>query len=383
MVRSAQGLGIPAALCVASWDHLTTKGLMRVQPDLVAVWNETQKREAVAFHGVSPDRVAVTGAQPFDKWFGRAPSRDRDAFCRMVGLRPERPFILFTGSSESISAPDLEVTFVRRWVAYVRRGLRDTAGEAGVLVRPHPFNAAHWATADLSDLEDVVVFPRHAVNPVDEGDRADYFDSLHHAAAVVGVNTSAMVEAAIVGRPVLSVLAGEFAHTQGGTLHFQYLLPENGGCVQVARGLDEHVEQLADALRSPEAHAERLDRFVSSFVRPLGRDVAGTPVLADALEGLAGRGRTRPARAALGRVPFGAARPVPGRRDVGRLRDADRSARERHPEGVQGPAQALGALSAGAGGGGPARRRRDAQGHAATRWLTTDSRPPEGERSLP
>ena len=42
----------------------------------------------------------------------------------------------------------------------------------------------------------------------------------------LGVNTSAMIEAAILGRPVLSVLAPEFAATQEGTVHFHYLLPE-------------------------------------------------------------------------------------------------------------------------------------------------------------
>ena len=43
-----------------------------------------------------------------------------------------------------------------------------------------------------------------------------------------------MIEAAIVGRTVHSVLAEEFKDTQGGTLHFRYLLAENGGFLRVA-----------------------------------------------------------------------------------------------------------------------------------------------------
>ena len=35
------------ALPVLSWDNLTNKGLIRVQPDQVFVWNEAQKAEAV------------------------------------------------------------------------------------------------------------------------------------------------------------------------------------------------------------------------------------------------------------------------------------------------------------------------------------------------
>ena len=74
VIKSAQALGIPTALCVASWDHLTTKGLIRVEPDLVGVWNEQQRTEAITYHNTPADRIVVTGAQPFDKWFERRPT---------------------------------------------------------------------------------------------------------------------------------------------------------------------------------------------------------------------------------------------------------------------------------------------------------------------
>src|SRR4030095_13968020 len=88
-----------SALCVASWDNLTSKGLVRVLPDHVVVWNEAQKREATALHGVPADRVLVTGAQLFDRWFTMQPSRSREEFCRAAGLDPERPFLLYVGAS--------------------------------------------------------------------------------------------------------------------------------------------------------------------------------------------------------------------------------------------------------------------------------------------
>ncbi len=36
LVKSAQTLGVPTGACIASWDNLTTKGWIRVQPDMVA-----------------------------------------------------------------------------------------------------------------------------------------------------------------------------------------------------------------------------------------------------------------------------------------------------------------------------------------------------------
>ena len=292
--KSAQALGIPAALCVASWDHLTTKGLMRIKPDLVTVWNEHQRDEAAAYHRVERERVAVTGAAPFDRWFGRTPSRDREAFCRLVGLPSDRPFILFVGSTKSISRPDAETAFVRHWVTELRAELDQRKLKVSILIRPHPFNSAHWAQADLGGLENAAIFPRHEANPVNEADRADYFDSLYHSEAVVGINTSAMIEAAIVGRTVHTLLDPAFSGTQEGTLHFRYLLPENGGFLKVAHGMDEHVQQLADTLDDPAAGAKQLDTFVRKFVRPHGLTTAATPLQADALEGLVMRGRPRP-----------------------------------------------------------------------------------------
>jgi hypothetical protein len=290
MIKAAQAMGLPNALGVASWDHLTTKGLMRIEPDLVLVWNEHQREEALAYHRVRPERIVVTGAQPFDRWFGRRPSRDREAFARRVGLPADRPFVLFVGSTASISNPDAETAFVKEWARRLRTELDKRSLKVGILIRPHPYNSTHWTSADISDIDHAAVYPRHAANPVNECDRADYFDSMYHCAAVVGINTSAMIESAIVGRTVHTILDPVFATTQKGTHHFRYLLPANGGFLRVASNLDEHVAQLADTLRDPEAGRPALEAFVRTFVRPHGLTTPATPLVVEALEHLARRG---------------------------------------------------------------------------------------------
>jgi hypothetical protein len=108
-------------VCIASWDNLTNKGLLRIEPELVLVWNEAQKREAAEYHYIAEDKIAVTGAQLFDRWFEKTITRDRDAFCQRVGLPDSSPFVLFTGSSSFISESSSEVAFVRRWIDALRR----------------------------------------------------------------------------------------------------------------------------------------------------------------------------------------------------------------------------------------------------------------------
>jgi len=296
-VKAAQAAGIRTAVGIASWDNLTNKGLLRIEPDLVLVWNEAQKREAHEYHYIPSSKIAVTGAQPFDRWFDRRVTRDRAAFCSRVGLPDDAPFVLFTGSSSFISESGAEVAFVRRWVEALRASGDSVLARVNVLMRPHPYNFHRWEDEPLADRPGFAVFPRAGFNPVDTDNRADFFDSLYHAAAVVGINTSAMVEAAIVGRPVLSVLAPEFAGTQEGTLHFHHLLPQHGGFLRIASTLDEHLAQLADRLRHPDSGRAETARFVGSFIRPHGVDRPATPVFADALERLFARPAPAPRRA--------------------------------------------------------------------------------------
>jgi hypothetical protein len=279
-IKGARRAGVASAVAVASWDNLTNKGLMRIRPDRVFVWNDIQRREATRYHAVPAEQVVVTGAAVFDRWFDRQPSRSRDAFCRLTGLPDDRRFVLFTGSSAFIADGPDELAFVRRWIQALRAAADPGVRGLRVLVRPHPYNTEAWSTADLGD-QDAAVWPRGPFNPAGEQGRHDLFDSLYHAAAVVGINTSAMIEAAIVGRPVLTV--SEFA-TQQGTLHFQYLLRQNGGPVMHGDSLAAHVEQLSSALGPSPPGPDPTREFVQAFVRPQGLVEASTPRLARAIE---------------------------------------------------------------------------------------------------
>ena len=123
-------------------------------------------------------------------------------------------------------------------------------------------------------------------HPIDETGRDEYFDALYHAAAVVGLNTSALLEGAIVDRPVLTLLLPEFRENQTGTLHFRYLLDGPDAVLHAATDLDSHVTQLDAALagRLP----GRNPGFVRRFIRPHGLDRAATPAFVEALESQAG-----------------------------------------------------------------------------------------------
>lgn len=287
-VRASRSLGIQTALCVASWDNLTTKGLIQELPDLVTVWNDAQVQEAVELHGVPEDRVVATGAVAYDHWFSWEPSTTRTEFCERVRLMADRPIVLYVCSSGFIAQD--ETGYIIRWIEELRTRLPQDVRDVGILVRPHPTQPLR-NPGRIEDLDQVSIWPAAGANPTDRRSRDDYYDSIYHSQAVVGINTSALIESAIVGRPVLTVLSDETHGTQEGTLHFHHLLRENGGPLSVAETFTEHVRDLSDHLRElPSNRSEQpAARFLREFVRPFGLGTPAAPRMADAIEGLAER----------------------------------------------------------------------------------------------
>jgi hypothetical protein len=289
VLRAARALGTPTCLTVASWDNLSNKGLIREPPDAVVVWNEAQRREAAELQRIDAGRVTVTGAQNFDEWFARAPASTAAAFIARLGLDPGRPYLLYLGSSSFI-APD-EAPFAAEWLRRLRASDDPRLREVGVLFRPHPQNARQWNRSDLLEDPQVAIHPPPADAPQQTGradwSREDFYDSMHHAAAVIGVNTTAMIESAVLGRGVYTMLAPQFRETQEGTLHFEHLRSFAGGLLHLTESFDDHMRDLAVALSRDGAPDERSRRFVAAFVRPHGLERPATPIMVDAIEAAA------------------------------------------------------------------------------------------------
>ena len=194
-VKCAHRLGIPVVFPPFSWDNLTNRGLIRVLPDRVLVWNDIRRVKRSSSSRCPPIASSSPARRGSTTSSTMRPSTSREEFCGRVRLDPARPLMLYVCSASFI-APR-EVAFVRRWVAELRKAEGSWLRDCGILVRPHPANQDEWATADLSDLPSVALWSQQSTMNADQG----LYDSLYHAVAVVGLNTSAMIEAAIVETP--------------------------------------------------------------------------------------------------------------------------------------------------------------------------------------
>jgi FkbM family methyltransferase len=285
IVKAAKLLGIPTGFLVFSWDNLSNKGAMHVVPDRVFVWNDVQAREAVELHRVPREHVVVTGAPRFDSFFEMTERSRAEDYKRSLGLDSGRPVILYLGSSPFVM-PE-EPRMVDMWLKARRAASDPCVREAAVLIRPHPRSRHTWAASPPVLEEGVIIDEDSSIYQLQ-----GLCDQITAADAVVALNTSGQIEAAIVGRPVYTFDAGELAPGQSGSSHFWYLLRENGGFVEYAPDFERHFSQLSDALRG-DFDREGIALFVETFVRPRGIDRPATPILADAIVEELGESGTR------------------------------------------------------------------------------------------
>lgn len=281
-LKVALTLGLPVSLPVYSWDHLSGKAVLHIVPSQVLVWNETQRQEAIELHGLPAARVEVTGAYGYEQWLSRGPSTSREAFCAACGLDPARAVLVYVCSVLSRPAPP-EAPFVLDWIRAVRSSSDPALRDAGIIVRPHPERLDEWEGVSFEGLGAVTLRGR---NPIDPESKDEYFHTLHHAAAVVGLVTSAFIEAAVVGRPSLTIEVPEFREHQDGAPHYHYLRDPDTGLLLTAGTFEEHLRQLAGVVAGDAGAAARVAAFVDRFVRPPAGQRSASEAFALAVERL-------------------------------------------------------------------------------------------------
>ena len=279
-LKCAINRGGKSVLMVASWDNLTNKGLVQFEPDRILVWNRWVAREAMTLHRLPENKIRIVGAPVFDTWFSMHPSCVREELIARLGLDSGWPIILYLCSSGFIASH--EIDSIMDWLKGLRSHPDDLVRNAGVLIRPHPGNPQDWTR--LSAFENIAVCPPNGEQVLDEVARARYFDSMYYAKAIVAINTSGMIEAGIVGRPVLMLSDMRTHVSQEGTLHFR-LLVENG-LIQPVTSEGEHFKRLADYLSGQDPELEARGRFIGDFVHPHGWNVSAAKIVVNELEDL-------------------------------------------------------------------------------------------------
>ncbi|HEB73571.1 MAG TPA: hypothetical protein ENI77_13265 [Nitrospirae bacterium] len=276
-VKSAKKLGIPTGAIIPSWDNLTTKGSFHVLPDTTFVWNDKLASEAIKLHDIPKESIYIAGAFKSDYLFAQNGSFDKGLFFDNIGLELNSKYILYLCSSANITSDETE--FVKQFATTLANS--PLTKQLKLVVRPHPLGTAMW---EGFDMENVVVWPLDNVLPDNPSSERDYYYQLKYCEAVVGINTSALLEAAIVDKPCVTILSDKYKYTQFGLGHFHHLL--NGGFMEISDDLDKAVAIIANITDGIDSRKVERNKFVKEFIRPHGLNKEVGEITGDYIESM-------------------------------------------------------------------------------------------------
>jgi len=127
-----------------------------------------------------------------------------------------------------------------------------------------------------------VVWPAGGEWPDIPQARQNLFHTLYFSAGSIGLNTTAMLEAAVVGRPCVAVVTDEYRRSQSERAHFQQML--RGGFLETPRSAEETVALMARIVAGRDELGEARKSFVQRFFRPLGESEPVSSLYAQAIE---------------------------------------------------------------------------------------------------
>lgn len=195
-LRAAREAGIPSVGLVDLFGMDSDPYVLRdAKPDRTCVIAESV-RERLLARGFPPEGVAVTGNPAFDELFNPQTRARADAFLEARGWCGKQ-VILYIGAWEPVAHPATEVRPGRSFPIEIEGLLREyvhARPHAALIVRYHP---GDWFEYPRRPDEARVYFsepPREHIHPL-----------ILASSVVVNTNSTVGLEAAVAGKPVVSI----------------------------------------------------------------------------------------------------------------------------------------------------------------------------------
>lgn len=191
---AAKKLGKPLIGFVSTWDTPTTKCKIQVMPDMLFCWNEQHKEQLITYHGVPEHIIYPIGDYCHEKFMTPNPMQ-RHTFLERLGLAHDARFVTYLCSSTTMIGNEDEARIIHE--------LSQQHQDTTLLVKVYP-------KKPIPELHNVIAV---------EG----YSDEIYsYSDAIYGINTSAMIEAMLVGAKVYAIPHPE---ERKKSLHFAMLEP--------------------------------------------------------------------------------------------------------------------------------------------------------------
>ncbi|MBI4160707.1 MAG: CDP-glycerol glycerophosphotransferase family protein [Candidatus Yanofskybacteria bacterium] len=269
LMQDARRRSIPIVGIVRSWDHLTSKGLLKIVPDFICTPNEFLKYDAQTLHGVPEEKIKIVGIPHYDQYFSHL-SSSREKFTERLGVDPKTRFVLYAPFGSRYTPGNS-----------VDRDVIDCISQA--LPSAHKL-IVRFPPTDSVDLDGFVV-PQNVIldrpgvhlssrpekfirNELTREDDEWLQDTLSFSDVVISGLSTMSIDGAIFDKPVIVVGFDGYSqqpHDQSVRRYFEYdyfqPLFRSGG-VRLAESVDDFRSFLAVYLADPKKDADGRRRLV-------------------------------------------------------------------------------------------------------------------------
>ena len=248
----AQTVKIPCIGLVASWDNLSIKGKFIDVFSKTLCWSNFQLTELAELHCYekSVDKFKAVGAYPFAHRFGILGDSVVNSVPR-IGSRQVTWYLSSGFISTKISSEDgatNELELINEFLFFLRDIPKSKLNQINLTFRLHPQNAKDSDFINLINRmknDSNINFAIDASGePIGELKRKTYDKILLSTDVAVGLATTAVLEAAFLGKPTVAPPGQLSERSYHQLLHGSYLKSTHGGPVYLAENWDQFLELL-------------------------------------------------------------------------------------------------------------------------------------------
>ena len=194
IARLCRRYGITYVLIADNWDNLCSKRTLWEKPDYVGVWGKQGKRHAREIHGYTNEQILEVGSPRLEPLLKFPISK--------TSLKSSSQNLLLAGSSLVFDEIHL--------AEYLLTKLSEESVIINLVYRPYPWRHHEIPTKLLEHPRFSVdeAIKEQILNQVPSFDAKfnDYAHLLHNSHLVVGGLTTMILEAALIGKPVVGIV---------------------------------------------------------------------------------------------------------------------------------------------------------------------------------
>lgn len=278
----AQERGIKTIALIHSWDNISKrKGPLWVRPDILGVWNQFQREEAVKTHFYKDENVRLLGASHFDIYWKEDTFMGREDFFRKMGIDQDKKLISVIVTAQNL----VKSTFIIDILLDAFRKNKFIL-PVQLLCRPLPradqrindeLFGKYYGSPDIIIDKEAQLSPKIGWNP--NRDQLYHFANLvKYTDVQVSIISTATIEAAILDRPVVNVGFSTIEPELFQRLiidsvyenHFKPIL--DYGASYVAKDSEDLVTAINKYLLDPSLHKKERERLKKDIIyKPDGK----------------------------------------------------------------------------------------------------------------